>query len=373
MKFEYYKLKRDDKGVLIQFFCKVSGYSRQQITRLIQQYIKTGRVVRNQCTSRAFKQKYTAKDIALLAEMDERHGQISGAAIKKLCERAYLVFKEEKFERLSKISIAHLYNLRNGVAYRRRRCVLEKTKPKNVAIGKRCKPDTGGEPGYLRIDTVHQGDWDKTKGVYHINAVDEVTQFEIVMSVEGISEVFLMPVLEALLEAFPFKIQGFHSDNGSEYINYQVASLLKKLNIEFTKSRARHSNDNGLAESKNCSIVRKHWGYSHIPQKFAAWLNVFNQEYLNPYVNYHRPCLFAETTTDSKGKQQKKYLYKNMMTPYEKLKSLPNASRYLKPEVTFEQLDDIAYSMNDNEACDRKNKAQIKLWQTISNHQDKTA
>ncbi|MEJ2756771.1 MAG: integrase, partial [Gammaproteobacteria bacterium] len=101
---------------------------------------------------------------------------------------------------------------------------------------------------------MHQGDLDKVKGVYHINAVDEITQFEVVMSVEGISEAFLMPVLEALLAAFPFKIQCFHSDNGSKYINYQVAGLLEKLHIEFTKSRARHSNDNGLMESKNGSV-----------------------------------------------------------------------------------------------------------------------
>jgi transposase InsO family protein len=51
-----------------------------------------------------------------------------------------------------------------------------------------------------------------------------------------------------LLDAFPFVIKGFHSDNGSEYINKRVAKLLEKLLIEFTKSRARHTNDNALAE-----------------------------------------------------------------------------------------------------------------------------
>lgn len=87
------------------------------------------------------------------------------------------------------------------------------------------------------------------------------------MQREEISEQYLIPVLETLLQAFPFKIKGFHSDNGSEYINQRVAQLLKKLHIGFTKSRSRHSNDNALVESKNGAVIKKILGYIHIPQK----------------------------------------------------------------------------------------------------------
>jgi hypothetical protein len=115
--------------------------------------------------------------------------------------------------------------------------------------------------------------------------------------------------------------------------------LLGKLFIEFTKSRSRHSNDNALAESKNASIVRKQFGYEHIPQKWAAQLNQFNIQTLYPHINFHRPCFFPETITDRKGKQRKCYRYDNMMTPYDKLKSLPEAKNYLKEGITFEKLD----------------------------------
>ena len=135
--------------------------------------------------------------------------------------------------------------------------------------------------------------------------------------------------------------------------------------IEFTKSRARQTNDNALAESKNASIVRKYLGYSHIPQKWAPLINEFNQTYLNPYINYHRPCFFAEVVVDKKGKQRKQYPYKQMMTPYEKLKSLANASSYLKAGTTFKQLDEIAYQISDNEAAERLQKARSKLFKTI--------
>jgi len=170
-----------------------------------------------------------------------------------------------------------------------------------------------------------------------------------------------------LLAAFPFKIINFHSDNGSEYVNNTVAKLLGKLLIEFTKSRPRHSNDNALAEGKNAAVVRKIFGYIHIPQRYAERINEFNQSALNPYVNYHRPCLYPTIIIDKKGKETKKYKYKDMMTPYEKFKSIPNAAQYLKEGITFEQLDDIAKRMTDNEAADYLQQQRALLFKHISN------
>jgi transposase InsO family protein len=131
-----------------------------------------------------------------------------------------------------------------------------------------------------------------------------VTQFKVVCTVEKISEQYLMPAIEQLLDCFPFVIQVFHSDNGLEYINYKVAALLQKLLIEFTKSRSRQTNDNALVESKNGSVIRKLFGYAHIPQRWAPLINVFNHSTLFPYINYHRPCYFPKTITDSKGKNK---------------------------------------------------------------------
>lgn len=170
---------------------------------------------------------------------------------------------------------------------------------------------------------------------------------------EKISERYLIPVLTQLLDQFPFVILSFHADNGSEYINHHVARLLKKLLIELTKSRARQSNDNALVESKNSSIVRKHLGYSHIRQRWAPLVNQFHQDYLNPYVNYHRPCFFAVTRVDAKGKQRKTYPYEAMMTSYEKFLSLPKPIQYLKRGVTLKQLHAIALAITDKKSAKR--------------------
>ena len=373
VRFDYLRCNKADKGTLTAYLMKVSGYSRAQVKRLIKQYRETGRLTPRQCTARGFPRRYTQADMRLLAAMDERHNTPNGLTLKKLCERAFEVFGQAEYERLAGISVSHLYNLRQSQTYRRARHTVDKTRPVTLPIGERRQPQPDGQPGYIRIDTVHQGDLDGEKGVYHINAVDEVTQFEGVVSVERISEVYLIPALEHLLESFPFVLRGFHADNGSEYINKQVARLLEKLRIELTKSRARHSNDNALVECKNGHVVRKLLGHAHIPRRWAGPLNDFHRQHLNPYVNYHRPCLFPETVTDRKGKQRKRYPYKNLMTPYEKLKSLDDAQRYLKPELSFEILDRIAYGISDNAAADALQQARRALFTTIHEQEYKRA
>jgi transposase InsO family protein len=363
--FRYTSRSKLEKGLLITYLCCISGYSRQQITRLIRRFRDHGRLTWNVSPAKGFVSHYTAGDIRLLAEIDALHDTPSGPAVKKLCERAWERFGDQNFERLAKISVSHLYNLRKRSEYLKVRIVHEKTRPTKNTIGIRRKPDPQGRPGFIRIDTVHQGDRDGIKGLYHINAVDEVTQFEVVFTVGRISEQFMIPALAALLDTFPIEIISFHADNGSEYINRRVAELLEKLRIELTKSRSRHCNDNALAESKNAAVVRKILGYCHIPQKFAPQVNRFNQDHLVPYVNYHRPCFFPEIFIDAKGRQCKRYRYERMMTPYEKLKSLPEAEQFLKPGLSFQSLDDIAYAISDNEAAKRLQEARHQLFESI--------
>ena len=235
------------------------------------------------------------------------------------------------------------------------------TRPSAASTGERRKPDPQGRPGFLRVDTVHQGNWDGAKGVYHINAVDTVTQWQIVGCTSKISEQFLLPVLEAILHQFPFQIIGFHADNGSEYINHRVAELLNKLVIEFTKSRACRSQDNALVEGKNGAVVRKLIGYGYIAGEHAEALQKFYTAYLNPYLNYHRPCGFATVSLDARGKRQRRYKAADYATPYEKLKSLPEAAKCLKAGISFEQRDVFAAAMSDTECARKMTTAKARL------------
>jgi len=368
VRFRYSRLGRAEKGIIRRYLKKVSGYSRAQVCRLIRRYNQEGRLRKTHCRRHRFPGKYTLADIALLAKTDELHDYLSGPATKKIMEREWAVYRHVDYRNISQISVAHLYNLRRSHLYRSITKRYTRTKPAVVKIGERARPDPGGSPGYIRVDTVHQGDSNGEKGVYHINAVDEVTQWEIVGSVERISEHCLEPILESMLAGFPFVIRGFHSDNGSEFINKTVAGLLNKLLIRFTKCRPRHTNDNGLVESKNGSVVRKQLGYVHIPQVYATAIDQYHRDFLNVYINFHRPCFFAVSVVGHKGKAKKTYPYQEVMTPYEKLKSLPRVESYFQPGVTMETLSDIANQMSDNAFAERMVKARSNLFQHISRH-----
>src|SRR3954470_9258800 len=285
---EYVGLARKDKGLVRRYVGRMTGLSRAQITRLIASYVESGHVKAAAYRRRKFPTRYNQADVELLAYVDRSHGNLSGPATKRILEREYREYGQQAFQRVSEISVAQIYRFRNSEAYRKRNTSYQPTRPTPIPIGERRKPQPHGTPGYLRIDTVHQGDRDGRKGIYHINAVDQVTQWEIVAAVPQISEFWLLPVLEAILMQFPFVILGFHSDNGSEFINYTVGRLLTKLLIEQTKSRAHHTGDNGLVECKNGAIIRKHIGFGYIDARHAEAMNAFHRQHLNPYINFHR-------------------------------------------------------------------------------------
>lgn len=366
-RFRYRTLRKKEKSVLKQYLRDMTGYGHAQISRLIKKQRKKGKLFISSTKRHRFPKRYTSEDIARIIETDTAHDRLSGKATKHLFERAFTVFGDARFKRLKDISVSHLYNLRGTRQYQSHARFFIKTKATAVPIGERRKPDPQGKPGFLRVDTVHQGDLDKEKGVYHINLVDEVIQWEIVGCVEGISEMFLAPLLEDLLEQFPFTILNFHSDNGSEYINKIVADILRRLLIKQTKSRPRHSNDNGLVESKNGSVIRKHMGHTHIPQQHAEAINQFYREHLNPYVNYHRPSGFAEERINAKGKIKKVYtLYR---TPYETLKGHLNASKFLKDGISFQILEKIAHEKSDNACATLMQKVKVELFKSFHQNQ----
>ena len=197
---------------------KVTGMSEGQTTRLMRAFPDHGVVRAVPYQRHRFRTRYTAADIALLAAVDRAHERLSGPATRRILEREYEQYGDQRYERLARIRVAHLYNLRASARYRNQVAVFESTRPSAIAIGERRRPDPRGRPGFLRVDTGHQGDRDGTKGVDHINAVDAVTQWRVVGCASKISEAYWLPVLEAVLAQFPFQVLGFHADNGSEYI-----------------------------------------------------------------------------------------------------------------------------------------------------------
>jgi hypothetical protein len=354
-KFSYVRLKgKKDKGIIKDYIQRMTGISPRHLKRLITGKRKNGIVALSPDWGKKnrFVTLYGPAEILLLAETDNLHQRLNAYATKQILTAEYEVFGDQRFKRLKDISVSHIYNLRTKRIYASHSTVFTETDPVSTPIGIRQRPNNLGIPGFLRVDTVHQGDrklglMKYEKGVYHLNLVDEVTQWEMVFCVETISELHLKPIFEHLQQMFPFTVLNFHSDNGSENINYTVADILNRLAIAQTKSRSRHCNDNALVESKNGSIIRKHMGYSHIPKSYAQEINQFYQNYFNPYLNFHRPCGFSTDRVDHKGKVKKKY--DSYLTPYAKFKTLENWTQYLAPGRTQKELDELSLSHSHNQ------------------------
>ena len=282
-RFSYWRLGKADKGLLRCYLARTTGLSRAQLARLIARYLAEGELAdRRQVAAKPFRRKYERVDILLLAETDELHGRLSGPATLAILKRAWEVFGDERFQRLAGLSNGHLYNLRRSQTYLRRMGSKDLTRPAQMAIAERRRPRPGGLPGYLRIDSVHQGDLDKVKGVYHIDVVDEVTQYQFVGSVERISEHYLMPVLESLLEAFPFRIRSFHSD----YRSRKLATRERRGSVSggwwwarLSGCRWKVRGDNqrfmvtslerGESGRSRCTSTRLGWSARLAPQSFA--------------------------------------------------------------------------------------------------------
>ena len=364
LRHRYARLSRREKGLLRRYVARMTGLSRAQVTRLIASYAEIGHVKAAPYQRRKFAARYTKADVELLAYVDKSHGNLSGPATKRILEREFGEYSQAAYQRLAGISVAQIYRFRNSESYRKRNTSYQPTRPTPIPIGERRKPRPQGRPGYLRIDTVHQGDRDGVKGVYHINAVDELTQWEIVATAPQISEHWLIPVLEQLLEQFPFTVRGFHSDNGSEFINYTVAKLLDKLLIEQTKSRAHRTGDNGLVESKNGAIIRKHMGFGHIGAQDAETVDRFHRRYLNPYINFHRPCAVAEIVEEPNGKRRR--VYRQWATPFEIFSRMRECEIYLRPGITMAELERFAQEQSDTESAIEMQRAKKQLLSGIA-------
>ena len=351
---QYQRLRKGPKGIVRRCLLRLTGLSRAQLTRLIRQWLRRGCLQVQPVRRHRFPGRYTRQDIALLAAVD---ASLSGPAVRRILQREQQVFGKPEFQRLAQISASHIYHLRHTGAYRQQRVQVHHTRARQVPIAARRQADPRGQPGYWRVDTVHQGHPDGQPGLYHLNAVDTVTQWQVVGCVRTISERHLVPVLEAILHQFPFRILGFHCDNGGEFLNYTVARLLHKLLVEFTQSRPYRTTDHALVEGKNGAVIRKHSGYGALAaQRAEAWQR-FYTAHCNPSLNYHRPCGFATVQLTERGQRKRRYPVNDYRTPHEKRLSLPHWKQYGKTGVTAPRLHGQAAPHSDTAAARRMQRA----------------
>jgi len=111
-------------------------------------------------------------------------------------------------------------------------------------------------------------------------------------------------------------------------------------------------------------VTRKVFGYAHIPQRCATQFNTFCREYLNPFLNFHRPCLCATELDDPNkpGRIKRVYRPRDVMTPLDKLASLPDAAQFLRADTTLAELHKLACALSDIEAAQELAEARQALF-----------
>lgn len=353
---KYFHLRKKEKRIVIAYLRKICGYKKAQLYRLVKRALN-GWLKRKKYQRINPKRIYTSFDIKLLEKTDELHLRLSEKATLEILRREHELFHHQEYQTISRISHGHITNLRHALVYKN--SWINHTKARQIPIGLTQPPENYGRPGSIKVDTVHQ------REIYHINSVDEITQWEIVVSVPQICEACMEPALFELINQYPFVIFNFHSDRGGETINYVVADLLHRLLIKQTKTRSRHPNDNALIETKNGSVVRKNMGFEHINQSFCNDINSYYKNYFNPYLNFHRPCGFPSIIPDKTKKGRKIKVYDVYQVPYERLKSIKGTEKFLKPMISFEKLDKIAYQYSDNEFAEILRKEERTLFEKI--------
>jgi hypothetical protein len=360
-RFSYITLSKKEKMIVYLYLRKITGYKKAQLYRLL---AKAEKGILKPTPYQRIKPHsiYTSFDIKRLEKTDELHLRLSELATKEILRREYEVFGKKEYQTIAKISHGHITNLRHAPIYKN--FWINHTKARQIPIGVTRPPENFGRPGSIRIDSVSQ------KDVYHINSIDEITQWEIVFCVPQLSESCMIPALEEIFSQYPFVIFNFHSDRGKETINYVVADLLQRLLIKQTKSRSYHSGDNALVETKNGSIIRKNMGWEHIDQHLCNEINKYYRNYFNIYLNFHRPCGFPTIITDAKGKKRK--VYSVYLTPYDALQRIVGSRKFLKPGISFEKLDKIAYQCSDNEFAEVMRKEEDILFQKIRQQNKKS-
>jgi len=161
------------RGLIHRYLQRVTGYSWPQLTRLIGQYLRSGRLVRRyRATTTSYARKFTPEDVVLLAELDSTHGTLPVPATRVVLGRAFHLFGQARYER---ILVAHLYNLRAKPLYQQRRVDYSNIQTQPSTIGIRRAPAPEGRPGFIRIDTFHQATMTGARGLLGQSSSDPST------------------------------------------------------------------------------------------------------------------------------------------------------------------------------------------------------
>ncbi len=320
----------EGKKKILDEFCNVCSYHRKYAIKLLNQYPL--QEINRQRNRAGPKEKYhTEGVIRFIKTLWIRTNLICSKRLKASIAiwlpwytKAISPLSKEDEVLIRKISPATIDRVLAKFRGKYKKRVLCTTRPGSIIRQLiPIKTDQWDEkrPGYVEVDLVaHCGTSVAGDYINTLNMVDIATGWTSQRAVWGKGETNTFKAIREIELTLPFKIKGFDSDNGKEFLNYRLLKYFKHRTepVSYTRSRAYNKNDNSHIEEKNWTVVRQYIGYARLENPIQ--LDMLNELYrgdLNNFINYFLPSVKLISKQRQGSKIKKKYDIPK--TPFQRL------------------------------------------------------
>jgi len=263
----YRRSKPDQKGKILDEFCRVCGYNRKYAIGLLNGLRPAAqrppRKPRGPCYDRSV--------IDVLASVWEAAGYPWSVRLRALLPlwlpwiRRHYILSREAEQLLLRISPRQIDRRLQPRKNQLRRRLYGRTKPGTLLkhhIPIKTDHWDVSSPGFTEIDLVsHSGSSAEGEFAHSFNLTDIHTTWTETRAVRGKGQTGIVEGLEEMRQALPFRLQGIDSDNGSEFLNNHLVRYCRAHRIQFTRGRPYKKDDNAHIEQKNWTHVRKLIGW----------------------------------------------------------------------------------------------------------------
>ena len=290
------------------------------------------------------RKEYYGADVTLaLREVWEASGELCGELVHPIIGDYIDIFISENTWEHGDITTAKLRAISEATVKRRVSNFMKARSGKsksttNPSLMKEkipvfCGPWLDVDPGHGQIDTVvHCGATLAGMMVFTMSYTDVATGWWRGRSQWGKGMEVTRNSLSYVKETLEIPWFHAHPDCGTEFLNQFVIKWAKDNDMDFTRSRSYHKNDNAYVEQKNGHVVRKEIGYRRLDT--TEVITVMNELYEK--LSLHRNFFVPQRKLLSKERNGAKYRkkYDKAKTPYERVLSADSVSPKVKESLT---------------------------------------
>jgi hypothetical protein len=338
----YQRAGRLHKTRILDEFCATCGYHRKAALRLLNRALSTGPPKRS-----GPKIIYDPAEVlpvlkTLWLASDQLCSKLLKAALPEWLEhyeRRSAPLPEAFKKRLLRLSPAQIDRLLRPARVQHPKKGLSATRPGTLlrhAVPTRSGPPDTARLGSVEADTVAHCD-DSTQGdyVHSLTFTELFSGWTENRAVWNKSAEAVLAQLRQLEQAVPYTMKDFHTDNGSEFLNWALHRHLtgRPVRLPWTRSRAYRKNDNAHCEQKNWTHVRQLFGHDRFehPQLVALMNDLYANEW-SQLTNHFKPT-FKLLRRQKKDGKTKRIYEKNPQTPYQRILASQETSETTKAQL----------------------------------------